>query len=392
MFQLIRSEWKFLLFGFLMTFWSFPGQTFFISIFSGEIRAELSLSDGQFGGIYSLATLLSAMVILWTGSLIDRVDLKRFSMATVAGLAVGCLLMAFSYQVVLLIVGIFLLRQFGQGLMFLVSSTAMVRYLTENKGKSTALAGMGYAVSEAVIPSITVFLVIAVGWRIAWIVVAAAAVVAILCSLTFLLKNHNLRHQQYLEDLANKANTIAKARPTKTLNKAPFDAAEKHWTRAEVLRDKRFYLFLPGLMSQQLMFTGFIFHQIHLVESKGWLLPSWASLFAVYAMVSVATQLFTGFIVDRFGALRLVPIIALPMAIGLVTLSITSDLLWGGVFSGVDRNHSGFAKYCIGAVLGGTLWITSSCCNKILRHCNYGIFYRLISCAIRCDDRFWCIY
>jgi MFS family permease len=89
MFQLIRNEWKFLLFGFLMTFWSFPGQTFFISIFSGEIRAELGLSDGQFGGIYSLATLLSALVILWTGSLIDRVDLKRFSMATVAGLALG---------------------------------------------------------------------------------------------------------------------------------------------------------------------------------------------------------------------------------------------------------------------------------------------------------------
>jgi hypothetical protein len=58
--KLIRAEWQLLLFGFLMTFWSSPGQTFLISLFSGEIRAELSLSDGEFAAIYSLATLASA--------------------------------------------------------------------------------------------------------------------------------------------------------------------------------------------------------------------------------------------------------------------------------------------------------------------------------------------
>ena len=57
MLKLIRSEWQLLLFGFLMTFWSSPGQTFLISLFSGELRAYLGLSDGEFAGIDSLATL-----------------------------------------------------------------------------------------------------------------------------------------------------------------------------------------------------------------------------------------------------------------------------------------------------------------------------------------------
>ncbi|MCP4769326.1 MAG: hypothetical protein GY875_24090 [Gammaproteobacteria bacterium] len=83
MLKLIRSEWQLLLFGFLMTFWSSPGQTFLISLFSGEIRAELSLSDGEFAGIYSLATLASAIVMIWSGALIDRIDLKRLSIASV---------------------------------------------------------------------------------------------------------------------------------------------------------------------------------------------------------------------------------------------------------------------------------------------------------------------
>ncbi|MCP4982767.1 MAG: MFS transporter [Gammaproteobacteria bacterium] len=79
-----------------MTFWSSPGQTFLISLFSGEIRAELSLSDGEFAGIYSLATLASAIVMIWSGALIDRMDLKRLSIAIVFGLDIGCGMMSFS--------------------------------------------------------------------------------------------------------------------------------------------------------------------------------------------------------------------------------------------------------------------------------------------------------
>jgi MFS family permease len=99
-----------------------------------------------------------------------------------------------------------------------------------------------------------------------------------------------------------------------------------------VVRDKLFYLFAPGLMSQPLMFTGFIFHQVHLVESKGWSLSAWASLFAMYALVSVGTKIATGILVDRVGAIRMVPLVALPMGIGLVILSLSSSLVWGGVF------------------------------------------------------------
>ena len=127
MLKLIRSEWQLLLFGFLMTFWSSPGQTYLISLFSGEIRAELGLSDGEFAGIYSLATLISAVVMVWSGTLVDKVDLKKFSIAIVIGLGLGCGLMSVSVGVMSLLVSLFLIRQLGQGLMFITSSTAMVR-------------------------------------------------------------------------------------------------------------------------------------------------------------------------------------------------------------------------------------------------------------------------
>jgi len=318
--KLIRSEWQLLLFGFLMTFWSSPGQTFLISLFSGEIRAELGLSDGGFAAIYSLATLLSAIVMIWTGPLVDRVDLRKLSIAIVLCLGISCGLISFSVGVLSLFVSLFFLRQLGQGLMFIISSTTVVRYLDEHKGKSTALAGMGYAVAEATLPSIVVALLLWVGWRQSWQLAGILLVLIMVPATLYLLRNHRQRHSDYLAKLsADSASPVRQYR-------------RRQWTRGEVLRDKWFYLFAPGLMSQPLMFTGFIFHQVHLVESKNWSLTGWAAMFSIYALVSVATKLVTGVAVDRYGAIRMVPLVALPMGVGLVILSLSTSLVWGGVF------------------------------------------------------------
>jgi MFS family permease len=113
---LIQSEWRLLLFGFAMAFASSLGQTYFIGLFSGEIRLDLGLSHGAFGGIYSAATLTSAVLLLWTGSLIDRVDLLRYTYAVTVGLALACVLMAGSNSIVMLFLAVLALRHLGQGL------------------------------------------------------------------------------------------------------------------------------------------------------------------------------------------------------------------------------------------------------------------------------------
>jgi hypothetical protein len=94
----------------------------------------------------------------------------------------------------------------------------------------------------------------------------------------YLLHNHHQRHRQYLQQIEFDKTKVVATR------------SKRQWTRNEVIRDKYFYLFVPGLMSQPLMFTGFIFHQVHLVESKGWSLAVWASLFLMYALISFAAK------------------------------------------------------------------------------------------------------
>ncbi len=311
MFALLKKEWRLIFFGVLMTFASAPGQTFFISLFSGELRSTLGISHGEFGSYYSMGTLLSAAIVIWSGALIDKVDLRYFSVAILAGLVVGCFAISFSYAPLTLVLSIFLLRHFGQGLMFLTASTSVVRYIDADKGKASAVSGMGYSLSEAVMPKVVVIMLLAFGWRLSW-QITAVALVAIVFPLTlWLLRGHTQRHDNYLENLHA---------PT---NEREF--TRKQWRRGEVLRDIRFYLFVPNIMAQTLLFTGFIFHQVHLVESKGWSLSLWTTYFAVYAGVAIAMKFVAGFLVDRYSATAMVPLHTVPLMLSLILLSASSE-------------------------------------------------------------------
>ena len=75
----MRVEWRFLLFGMAMAFCSSFGQTFFISLFSAEIRGELGLSHGAFGTYYAIGTTASAISLLWLGKLADTMRVEKLA-------------------------------------------------------------------------------------------------------------------------------------------------------------------------------------------------------------------------------------------------------------------------------------------------------------------------
>ena len=60
-------NFKVILFGFIFTFFSSFGQSFFLGLFNSSIRDALSITHGQFGSIYASATLLSSFILVWVG-------------------------------------------------------------------------------------------------------------------------------------------------------------------------------------------------------------------------------------------------------------------------------------------------------------------------------------
>jgi MFS family permease len=325
---LFQREWRLLLFGFAMTFGSSLGQTYFIALFSGEIRSDLGLSHTAFGSVYSAATLASAVLLLWSGSLIDRMNLRHFAYLVVFGLAGGCLLLASSYTLPMLFLSLLVLRQLGQGLMGMTGATAMVRYINDQPGKANAISSLGFSVSEAILPSLVIASLAWLGWRQSWVLWGLLLVIVLPLLIYRLLRDHERRHAHYLGTVSNDSSKTD-------------GSGRRQWTRGEALRDPAFYLCLPAMLAQPMLFTGFMFHQIHLVEEKGWALPIWGSLYLVYALTTSITKLGAGLLIDRIGAARVLPVMCIPLGIGLVILASSSSLLVAVLF-----------MFCLGLSVG----------------------------------------
>ena len=90
----LRTHFRWLLAGFVLTFASSFGQTYLIALFGGQLRDAFGLSHGDPGGLYTIATLASAATLVWFGQLADRMPLRLLSALTLGGLAAASLAMA----------------------------------------------------------------------------------------------------------------------------------------------------------------------------------------------------------------------------------------------------------------------------------------------------------
>lgn len=327
----LRSNLRWLGAGFLLSFSSSFGQTYFISLFSGELRDAFGLSHGGFGGLYTLATLASAATLVWLGKLADTQPLARLTAATITGLALTALAMAAVASPVMLVLVLYGLRLFGQGLLSHLCFTAMGRWYNAQRGRAIAVAALGFPAGEALFPIAAVGLALWIGWRETW-VVAAGALLALALPLAYGLLRHG-RTPRNPEPAAGNG----RARP-------------RDWSRGEVLRDPLFYALLPGVLAPSFILTGVFFHQVHLVETKGWSLALFAAAYPGYSAAAVAASLAFGWAVDRWNAGRLLPAYLLPMAAGLLLLGLT-DAPWAALaFMALSGLTAGAATTLIGAL------------------------------------------
>lgn len=285
--------------GFLLTFFSTFGQTAFIGLSAGHIRSEFGLTNGGWGTIYMIGTLASALTLPHLGQIVDRYDARRVVLIVLPMLAIACLSMALSSGVVLLVLTIYLLRLFGQGMSPHTAYTTTARWFSGQRGRALSLVILGHNAGEAVLITSFVALSAVIGWRNGWI--AAGAVVAILALplVSMLL--------------------AVERRPSATeVNPRVVDARD--WTRAEVLRDPIFYLAMMGVMAPGFIVTVAFFHQVYLVELRGWSLEVFASAFIVWAVVNSSFTLISGHLIDRFSGLVLLPFVLIPLGLACFVL------------------------------------------------------------------------
>ena len=323
---LLKNHTRFVLFGLITAFASSFGQTYFIGIFGHAIQQDFAMSHTQWGSIYMAGTLLSALMLPITGKLIDQVALQRYTFFVVLSLAFACWFITQVHSLAWLVVGVFLLRQSGQGLMSHVAYTSMGRYFDQQRGKATAMAAMGFAAGEAVLPLIAVMAIAAVGWRWSYAGVALIVLVLILPTSLWLLRGHHGRHQDYEQKLkqSEEVSLSQQAFPTQVVENP---TSVKSWRRRDVLKDYRFYLILPGVSATSVVSTALFFHHLNLADEKGWSHTFMTGNYLLYSFIVTVMAVIAGQLIDRFSALALMPFTLLPIAAALLMINLV-DSYW----------------------------------------------------------------
>jgi MFS family permease len=328
---------RFLSFGLLMTFGSCFGQTHFIGVFGPSIRAEFGLSHASWGTIYMVGTLISAAFLPFTGRWIDRISLRAYAVFVCLGLTVACLAAAFTPTAWFLIIVIFLLRQAGQGLASHTAITGMLKYFHHNRGKAIALALLGHPIARAVMPLAAVVAITTLGWRETYLVCAVLTLLIVLPMVAWLLRG---QIEQRLFDPPSRSINSGAARPT----------IEGDRSLRQLLRDPFFWLVVPGVIAPAVIDTALFFHQLTIAQMKGWS-PSWVTAgYIPFAIVMVAVSISMGPLVDRIGAIRLLPTILLPLAVGMLILAWFDHPAWAWVYLAVSGLASGVRATIIPAM------------------------------------------
>ena len=320
--------------GVFLVFCSSIGQTFFISLFSGEIRSEFNISHGIFGIIYSAATLSSAIVFFWLGKLTDRFNLTLLGLITLGVLSGFSFLISSAETLLMLFLSLLGLRLFGQSMISHISVTAMARWFSKKRGQALSIALMGHPIGEALLPFFITFFLLEFTWREIWMGISICIIIFFL-PLVFWL-GRQLKSERFNSSVSN--------RPE------PKNFAKVSWNRSQVLRDIRFYQIIPGLLASPFIVTGFFFHQIHLIETKLWSISLLGSSYPLFALSVTGVTFASGWIVDRFSTVHLLRIFLLPLALGLMLIASTDSVFAFPLFMILVGASTGSATIVISAL------------------------------------------
>ena len=324
---------KVIVFGFIFTFFSSFGQSFFLGIFNTSIRETLSITHGQFGSIYASATLLSSLLLIWVGKKIDDVNIFRFAIYVILLLSFSCFFFSKISSVAFLFLAIFLMRFSGQGMMSHTATTTVSRYFTKSRGRALSICWFGLSSAEFIMPVLMVFLLSITTWQNIWTIIAIIILFFLPIASFFLVKKVNLDTREKTKGDEFKEENI------------------KQWKRIEVLKDYKFYIVSMNMLAMPWIATGVFVYQSFITSSKNWGPFVIAQSFMSYSFFSVLTLLISGFLIDKFTSRKLLIFMNIPLFLSTFVIIYFDATVSAFVFLGLIGISNGLAN-----VLGSSTW------------------------------------
>ena len=324
---------KVIIFGFIFTFFSSFGQSFFLGLFNAPIRNELGISHGQFGSIYASATICSSLLLIWVGKKIDEYRILNYSLFVVILLFASSLFFSFINSVYFLAVAIFLIRLSGQGLMSHASTTTISRFFEKSRGKALSTIWFGLSTAEFILPVLITYFFLIYSWRTVWQGISLLVILFLPFVIFNTIKSINLDSRE--KDIYPKLKKIK----------------IKSWRRRDVIKDFRFYIISLNMLAMPWMATGIFVYQSFITDSKMWAIYTIPKAFMVYSITSIITLFVSGILVDKFTGRKLILFMNLPLLLAMLVLYQFNHEFLAYVFLGLIGVSNGLAN-----ILGSSTW------------------------------------
>ena len=324
---------KVIIFGFIFTFFSSFGQSYFLGLFNSSIRETLSITHGQFGTIYASATLLSSLLLIWVGKKIDDINVFKFAIFVTITLSISCFFFSKISSIILLFFGIFLMRFSGQGMMSHTATTTISRYFTKSRGKALSIGWFGLSSAEFILPVSIVFLLTLTNWENIWLIISLLVLFFLPITSYLLVKNIKLDSREKTDEEEFKEENI------------------KQWSRREVIKDYRFYIINMNMLAMPWIATGTFVYQSFISSSKSWGQYVIAQSFMSYSILSVVTLMVSGFLVDKFTSRKLLIYMNIPLFLSVLVIIYFNSPSTAFIFLGLIGISNGLAN-----LLGSSIW------------------------------------
>ena len=323
---------KIIIFGFIFTFFSSFGQSFFLGLFNAPIRNELGITHGQFGNLYATATICSSLLLIWVGKKIDDYKLINYSFFVIILLFLSSLFFSFINSIYFLAIGIFLMRFSGQGLMSHTSATAITRFFDKSRGKALSTIWFGLSSAEFILPVLVTYLFLIYSWRTVWQGIAILVILFLPLVILNTIRSINLDSREDQKTNLKKIKI-------------------KNWKRKEVIKDYRFYIISLNMLAMPWIATGIFVYQSYITDSKLWSTYTIPKAFMVYSITSIITLFSSGFLVDKFTSRKLIPVMNIPLLFAMIVLFYFQNEIYAYFFLGLIGVSNGLAN-----VLGSSTW------------------------------------
>ena len=323
---------KVIIFGFIFTFFSSFGQSFFLGLFNAPIRNELGITHGQFGNIYATATIFSSLLLIWVGKKIDEYQIIYYAFFVILLLFLSSFFFSLINSIYMLSLGIFLLRFSGQGLMSHTSTTTVSRFFEKSRGKALSTIWFGLSSAEFILPVLITYLFVLYSWRTVWQGISIIILFFLPFVIFYTIKTIKLNSRE------KEKNSIKRLKI-------------KSWKRREVIKDYRFYIVSLNMLAMPWIATGVFVYQSFISNSKMWGIYTIPKAFMIYSIASIITLFFSGFLVDKFSSRKLISLMNIPLLLAMFVLIYYQQEFSAYIFLGLVGVSNGLAN-----VLGSSTW------------------------------------